>query len=567
MLDRIEIHDFALIETAILTPGSGLLILTGETGAGKSILIDAIGALSGSKTGRDMIRHGQDRASIEAVFSDSSQYLPDALLDDLGLNLTENAESCDLILSREILATGKSICRINGRLVALSLLRDVASCLIDIHGQHDQQAIFKTDTHLQLLDQYGSPSVTDRLTKWHAVFSDYQACRRKLQDLGDDPAGRARQADMLDYQVKEIEAARIRSGEDVKLAERRKLVANSEKINFALAEALEILNGEGETAILPALSRTTARLDAVAAHLPGFSETAEQVKESFYILQSAVDDVRGALESVESDPGELERLDERIDQLVRLKKKYGGTLDAVIRYSEQAAEQLAMLLDSEAMVDSLLKQKAEIGRNMINAGQRLSDFRREAAVRLESHITRELGDLGMKGIRFAVHFDHLQEDPDHATRFGLDKIEFLISANPGEPLKPLARIASGGEASRIMLAIKSILAEADRIPVLIFDEIDAGVSGHTAGRVADKLRQISTNRQVFCITHLAQIAAMADQHVLIEKTADSDRTWTRLQTLDRDGRLSELARLLSGGTGDDEARLLAGKLLQHAEKN
>ena len=565
MLTRIEIRDFALIEEAVLTPEKGLLILTGETGAGKSILIDAIGALNGGKVARDVIRHGQDRASVEAVFSGSYACLPANLRNDLGIGSDDEAVLDELILSREIFASGKTSCRINGRLVTLSLLRDVTSFLIDIHGQHDQQAIFRTDTHLQLLDRYGSESVSAAMNDYHAAFNEYQISCRMLRELGEDPAERARQADMLTFQIKEIEAARIRSGEDVKLAGRRKIVVNAEKINLALAEAQQLLNGEQGNAILPALNKAAARLEMASAHLTELAETAVQAREALYILQSATTEVRNALESVESDPGELERLDERIDQLYKLKKKYGGSLEAVMSYRQKAADQLNALLAGEAQFEKLNKQKSILGRTLIEMGGKLSELRRQAAARLEKHIALELGDLGMKGIQFAVSFDPPEDEPGKALRSGLDKIEFLISANPGEPLKPLARIASGGEASRIMLAIKSILAEADQIPVLIFDEIDTGVSGHTAGRVANKLRQLSSGRQIFCITHLAQIAAMADQHILIEKIADQNRTKTCLKLLDPECRLAELARLLSGGTDVQAARNLAGSLLLEAE--
>ncbi|NLK88704.1 MAG: DNA repair protein RecN [Clostridiaceae bacterium] len=564
MLERIEIHDIALIETAVLSPGAGLLILTGETGAGKSILIDAIGALTGSKTNRDMIRFGQDRATIEAVFTDYASAFPPELLDELGISREDDPDTEELLLSREILASGKTVCRINGRVVPLGLLRDVASYLIDIHGQHDQQAIFKTETHLHLLDRYGAQPLADALATWQEIYADYQTCRRKLQALGTDPAERARRTDILDYQIKEIEAAGIYSGEDEKLLLRRRVLANTEKIKLALAESLEMLSGEDETAILNELSRTSSRLDVVTAHLPDLAETAALVRESFYNLQNATDDIRAALDDLEIMPGELEKLDERIDQLTMLKRKYGGTLTSVLQFQQTAQEELAELKDSEALFNGLEKQKVRLGRQLIDQGYLLSRCRQEAAAGLEAHITRELGDLGMKGVRFTVRFAPVQDDPDLAGRHGLDQVEFLISANPGEPMKPLARIASGGEASRIMLAIKSILAEADQIPVLIFDEIDAGVSGHTAEKVAEKLMRLSRTRQIFCITHLAQIAAMADRHILIEKITQSDQTRTRLHLLDHAGRSQEIARLLAGSSGEKEAEILASKLLDQA---
>lgn len=565
MLARIEIHDFALIEKAVLTPGSGLLILTGETGAGKSILIDAIDALSGGRVGRDMIRHGQDRATVEAVFQNPGRYLSPELMQELGLSDSiDSDEQTDLILSREILTSGKSSCRVNGRLVPLNVLRDLAAGLIDIHGQHDQQAIFKTETHTQLLDRYGAEPVTEAHTGWLQLLQEYQACLRQLAAMGQDPAERARLADMLQYQTREIEAARIKEGEDEKLTQRRKLVANAEKISLALSDACELLNGDSSGTILASLSQVVSRVDPASEMLPELTETAAQIRESLYVLQNAASDLRAGLDSVECDPGELERIDERLDLLFRLKKKYGGTLAAVMQFHQQAKQKLEQLADGEALFEKTQQQKAAIRRRLIDQGNKLSEIRLQAADRLQAHIASELGDLGMKGIHFAVSIEPMDIGHDQFSKNGLDKIEFLISANPGEPLKPLVRIASGGEASRIMLAVKSILAQADQIPVLIFDEIDTGVSGRTAGRVAAKLQQLSRNRQVFCITHLAQIAAMADQHLLIEKIAENGKTRTQLQMLDADGREIELARLLSGGVGDVTARNLASQLLEQA---
>jgi DNA repair protein RecN (Recombination protein N) len=569
MLARIEIRDFALIEKAVLTPGCGLLILTGETGAGKSILIDAIGALGGGKVGRDIVRHGQDRATVEAVFQDADRYLPPEVLRDLGLIDPEDPDSeglSELILSREIQQSGKTACRVNGRLVSLSVLRDLTAGLIDIHGQHDQQAIFKAETHLQMLDRFGAEPVADAFKIWESALNDFTACQRQLNSLGQDPAERARLADMLRFQTEEIEAARLKAGEDEKLTQRRKIVANAGKISAALAESCELLNGDSSASILASLGQLVNRVEPATALLPDLAETLSQVRESLYTLQNSALDLRNALEAVECDPGELERIDARLDMLFRLKKKYGGSVEAVMQFGREARLRLDDMADSEARFDKLQKQKVALRQKLITAGERLTAVRRQAADRLEKAIARELEDLGMKGVRFAVNLEPVDPGHDQFAKSGLDRTEFLISANPGEPLKPLVRIASGGEASRIMLAIKSILARADQIPVLIFDEIDSGVSGRTAGRVAAKLQMLSRDRQIFCITHLAQIAAMADQHILIEKSSSEGETRTHLHPLDDQGRVSELARLLSGGVGDDTARELAARLLEQANE-
>ncbi|HBP38096.1 MAG TPA: DNA repair protein RecN [Clostridiales bacterium] len=564
MLSRIEIQDFALIQKAVFSPGPGLLILTGETGAGKSILIDAISVLGGGRINRDVIRHGQDKASVTAVFQQADRYLPPELLSQLGFTDAQSGEDEDLILSREILSSGKSICRVNGRLVSLSVLKDLSSCLIDIHGQHDQQAIFQTGTHLQLLDRYGAQSVEKPLQHYWAALREYQQCLQQMGELGQDPGERARQMDMLNYQVQEIDSARVRIGEDEQLALRRRVVANAGKIRAALEESYELLDGDSEETILAGLSQVLNRIDGAARSLPELSEPRDLLQETLYTLQNISGDLRKAQESVDCDPGELERIDERQDQLFKLKKKYGGSLRDVLDFGQKAKARLEQLVDGEARYAQLQAEQKAIRQSLLDLGQLLTAARRTAAAKLEQQITRELAGLGMKSVRFAVDFQATDSSSQHFPSSGLDQVEFLISANPGEPLKPLVRIASGGEASRIMLAVKSILAQADKIPVLIFDEIDTGVSGRTAGRVAEKLVQLSRGRQIFCITHLAQIAAMADAHYLIEKSAEGDQTRTRLRELGASDRELELARLLSGGVGDETARCLAEQLLQQA---
>lgn len=606
MLTRIEIKDFALIEQIVLEPGRGLLILTGETGAGKSILIDAIGALTGGRVARDMIRHGAAQASAEAIFQIDAGLMPAALLAQLGITpdapdspdapdtpdspdapdaqdsrdapdaqgqLGEpdapddpvregsQAGSLELILSREISLSGKSACRINGRLVSLGLLREVSEYLIDIHGQHDQQVIFRVDSHLQLLDRFGGDTVTKAWQAYAEQLRLYQDCLKEMDSLGEDPAERARQLDLLSYQAQEIASADIRPGEEEQLSQRRRIVANGEKIRATLSEAYENLAGDSPQSLLAGLGEVMARLDAVTRRTQALAATGEKVAGAIDGLQDAAAELRSFLDGIDMDPEELERLDERLDLLFRLKKKYGGSEEAVLAYLRQTQERLDRLNGGEARYGQLLAEKERLEQELRQKAALLSQIRRQAGGHMEHLISSELADLGMKGVQFSVRFADLPDQPRHFNRTGMDQVEFLISANPGEPLRPLARIASGGEASRTMLAIKTILAQADRIPVLIFDEIDTGVSGRTAGKVGEKLLQLAQGRQIFCITHMAQIAAMADEHWLIEKSTDGSRTRTVLRGLDADQRESELARLLSGGVGDETARRLAGQLL------
>lgn len=583
MLTRIEIHDFALIEKIIMEPGRGLLILTGETGAGKSIVIDAIGALSGGRIARDMIRHGQPSASVEAVFQVDRVWLPAGLAEDTGLFADEpdaageasgdepfpddetgsppdNLQQAEVILSREIFANGKSVCRINGKLTTMTVLRALASCLIDIHGQHDQQAIFQVDRHLQILDHYAGALVAEAQAIYRSLLGRYRSCLKEIDALGSDPGKRARQIDLLAYQVHEITAAAVRPDEDETLTARRQILAHAEKIQAAATEGYERLAGDQGDSVLAGISAVLASLDTVLRHADAIGDIAEAVRNAQDILQTAALDLRAACEIFESDPHELEQVDERLDLLYRLKKKYGGSLRAVSEFLDQASANLERLNSGEARYEQLLTQKEKLAQKLWQAAAQLSEKRRQAAAGMEKRIAAELADLGMKDVRFAVSFADLPQDPAGFSDKGLDQVEFLLSANPGEPLRPLAKIASGGEASRMMLAIKTILADADQIPVLIFDEIDTGVSGQTAGKVGVKLMQLAKGRQVFCITHMAQIAAMADEHWLIEKSVRDGRTRTDVRRLPEEEGETELARLLSGGVADQTARQLASQL-------
>ncbi len=588
MLVQVEITDFALIDRAVLAPGAGLTVLTGETGAGKSILIDAISVLCGSRASRELIRHGKDKAVIEAVFEGDLDCLPGKLLSELGLKETADAgretenetggvekarpdEPDELILTREVQASGRTVCRLNGRLIPLSLLRELSSSLIDIHGQHDQQAIFRSEMHLQLLDRFGKEAIAEAKRPYQEALRAWRQCRRQMTELGDDPAQRERMLDMLRYQVQEIEAANIKPQEDERLSERRRLLANAEKIIQSLSEAYDLLTEDQPLSVLTALGLISEKTGAAARHVRGLEETHQQVEEGLILLQSAADDIRTRLDGLELDPAQLDQIDERLDLLYRLKQKHGGSLEMVLRFFEQAKQKLESLDAGEAAYEKLLQRRRQLEERLIELGSALTQARREQANLLEKAIAAQLKDLGMPNIRFAVTFQprllaQNRQDSGKASfkAQGMDDVAFEFSANPGEPLKPLSKIASGGEASRIMLAIKVILAQADQIPVLIFDEIDSGVSGHTADRVAEKLMKLSRRRQVFCITHLAQIAAMADAHLFVMKSATDNRTSSTLTVLNQNQRSEELGRLLSGGTGQQEARQLADRMLRQA---
>lgn len=567
MLNRVEIHDFALIEQAILQPERGLFVISGETGAGKSILIDAISALSGERIGKDYVRRDAARFRVDAVFESIQTRLPAELIEQIGIESDpESDELTEIIISREVNAAGKSSCRINGRLVPLSILRQLFGQLIDIHGQNDQQGIFEPQNHRKLLDRFAGTELTEPMRQYTLTSQLIQDIQHKLQDLGNDPAERDRQLDLLSYQINEIESAEIKADEEPRLVERHRLLANREKIMQAVAQTLSEINGQEENSLDARLSRLLHVLESAARSSDVVSSSRDLISQARDALQEATDELRELIDDDLDDPGELQRLDERLDLLYKLKKKYGGELPAVLEFLEHARRRHEELSEGEARFARLSKQKDKASQLLLEQAGKIRAIRTSFASRLERQIALQLEDLGMKGVRFAVQIEPIDWTTGPIPRFGLDKIAFMISANPGEPLKPLARIASGGEASRVLLAIKTILARADETPVLIFDEIDTGVSGVTASRVAEKLYQISRHHQVFCITHMAQIAAMADQHILIEKKIIGERTQTELNELAHDARIQELMRLLSGGSGDDKAKQLAEHLLAEATK-
>ncbi|MDN5315544.1 MAG: repair protein RecN [Clostridiales bacterium] len=556
MLTRIVIKDFALIEMTEFEPESGLVIISGETGAGKSILIDAIGALLGNRLSREMIRHDQEKASVEAQFLEADKYLPDELVNELDLD--ENGE---LILSREINNQGRGLCRINGRMVNQSYLKQVVGYLIDIHGQNDQQTIFRQETHLKLLDRYGGTSIDLGKSEWNKQRQVCLDIKEQLDMLGRDPEERARQIDLLAYQIDELERAALKPNEEEKLIKRQKLLSSLERIQENLSGALDLISADEDDGIPALLAQSCAYLEFPARHLEPARNISRDLAAMIDQIAVYASDLRDLQERYRSQPDELEKVQYRLDLISKLKRKYGKTVDDVILYLEMARAKYQALQDGEKKFGSLRDLLEKELSNLNLAAEKLMAKRADISSKLELEIARQLQDLGMKEVKFKVDLTVTKATEENLNRTDCCQAAFMISPNAGEPLKPLVKIASGGEASRVLLAIKTILADADSLPVLIFDEIDTGVSGHTASMVARKLKQISCGRQIMCITHMAQIAAKADQHLLIEKTSDGIHTSTDLIVLDHEARLKELARLLSGGIADHQARELAEKLM------
>lgn len=556
MLSRLEIKDFALIENATIDFSDGLTILTGETGAGKSILIDSIGAITGNRTNKDVVRHGCDVSTITGVFD----YIKDPATDEILVENSISTEDDTLIITREVYSNGKSFARINGKMVTLSVLKDITKNQLDIHGQHENQAIFRVETQAELLDRFAGDNIKNALINYREHIQSYKECIESLKEFIIDEEQKTQMIDLLEYQINEIKTVRPRQDEDIKLSERRKIISNSEKIQSTLDKCYEYLNGESQT---PALVAVGEAKNLVLHQLGDFEEYAP-ISDILIDLECQLDDVcmkiQKEISKIEVFPGEAQEIDERLDLLFKLKRKYGGSIQSVIEFYQNANEKLRRIRSSEEQAAILSKRKDELRDILCVNALELSVQRQATATILETSICNELQELGMKNIKFLIKIEH-QQNPDSFPVNGLDHVEFLISPNAGEDLKPLSRIASGGEASRIMLAIKTILAQSDRIPLLIFDEVDTGISGRTAGLLGEKLLKISNNHQVLCVTHMAQIAAKAKNHIFIEKSVVENDTKTSINYLNEEGRILEIARLLSGGANMEKALELATEML------
>ena len=555
MLELLHIENIAVIQEADIQFRPGFNALTGETGAGKSIVIDAMGAVLGGRTSRDLIRTGADRAFVSAEFSQVAPDLP-------GLAETGTAPDEDghLLLQRELTGDGKNLCKVNGRPVTVAQLRRIGEELLNIHGQHDGQQLLDEEQHLSYLDRFGRTETP--LQTYQTAYEAMAALQAKIRALQMDEAEKARRMDSLRFQIDELERAQLVPGEEESLTERRDLLRNGEKYLSALSGADYCLNGgeEGGGAVsaLRDAEEAVAGIRTLSDDMGELYKRLEQLRCEAYDLAETIRDKR---EEFDFSPAELDAVESRSDLLYRLKKKYGATVEEMLSYLDKCRRELD---DMETADDTLarLEQQLETARKaVLAAGAELTAARKVAAGELEQRIQSELRDLDMHKVRFAIDFGEKEPGPD-----GCDAVRFLMSANAGEDLKPIARIASGGELARIMLALKNVLAEQESIGTLVFDEVDTGVSGRAAQKVAEKLAQVSRRKQVLCVTHLPQLAAMADTHFSVEKGERDGRTYTRVVLLDREQRKAELARI-TGGSHVTEALLeSAGELLDQAER-
>ena len=557
MLSLLHIENIALIQSADIRFEPGFNVLTGETGAGKSIVIDSIGAVLGERTSRELIRTGAKSALVTAVFTQVPT-LP--WLEENGFPTGEE----ELLLQRELQGDGRNVCRIDGKLVTVAQLRELGRQLLNIHGQHDGQQLLDPASHLGYLDQFGGcqpllESYQEAYRKWHDI-------RREMDKLQMDEAERSRRVDTLNYQIQELERAQLKAGEDEELSARRTLLRSAGRLMEAVQSAEFALSGdEDRDGACSLIAQAEGEVQGVSSISPELSELSEKLTALRCAADDAADTLRDLSRSFDFSPGELDQVEERLDLLYRLRKKYGPTVEDMLSYLERCRKELDQIQYADDTLARLEKDLKKAQKEAARRGEALSQARREAAGALQARVQEELRQLDMPKVRFQTEFTPKGGEAG-MDETGLDEVQFLMSANLGEALKPIQKVASGGELARIMLALKNVLAEGDQIGTLVFDEVDTGVSGRAAQKVAEKMAQVARGKQVLCVTHLPQIAAMADTHFSVQKGEREGRTYTRLERLDRSQRREELARLIGGASITPSLLESAGELLRQAEQ-
>ena len=550
MLSSLQIENVAVIQKAEVHFEPGLNVLTGETGAGKSILIDSINAILGNRTSKDLVRTGAAKAVIRAAF----EQVPPTVLDKLEQSGYERSEA--LLLSREITAEGKSSCRINGMPATAAVLRELCGGLININGQHDSVGLLNPAHHLGILDDYAQNRTV--FQEYYTLYRELVQVKRELDALITDETEKQRKIDLLQYQVQEIEDAGLTAGEEQTLENRRKVLSNASAIRDRLAQSYALLSGSDDAAgAVDLLGEASNAVDAAAQLDPALTAAAGQLLDLYYNAKDVAADLIGRLDAYDTNDAELDEVEQRLDLLYRLKRKYGSTVEDVISFGQKAREELDSIQHSQQRYDALQAEKLRLYAKAREKAESLTQTRLKAFEELNTRISGTLDFLNMPGVRMT-----LRHTRGPLASHGQDSVEFYISTNPGEAPKPLAKIASGGELSRITLAIKNAMADKDAVPTVIYDEIDSGVSGKAAGRIGEVLRQSAQGHQILCITHTAQIAALADCHLLIQKNVSNERTYTEIHPLDENGRVEALARLISGDHVTELSRANAREMLQ-----
>ena len=551
MLSQLYIENIAVIRQATIDFQKGFHVFTGETGAGKTILISAINAVLGGRTFKEIIRTGESRARVSALFTG----IPASLAEKIG-ELGYPLEDGQLLVQREIDLTGKGQCRLDGRPATAAMLREVCSLLIDIHGQHDNQELLSAEKHLGFLYSFGA--YRKELEDYAKAYAQRMACADRLEKLQMDESYKLQRMDILQFQLKEIGDARLTDGEEEQLTEQQKRIKNAERITESLGTIYTLLNGDGEElrGVLEALEEISTELDTAAKYLPDFTQYGDKLNDAYYMLEELGSTARDTLEDADFDPRQLDTIESRLDTIYRLKKKYGGSIAEILAYYDKISEEYNTLELSDEMVEQLRGELERAEQDLRQAAKALTARRLETAGEFVRRVEAELAYLDMSGVRFSISRKEKAFGPN-----GADEMEFLICTNAGEEARPLAKIASGGELARIMLAIKNVLAEKDDIGTIIFDEVDTGVSGRAAQKIGQKLAEVARHRQVICVTHLAPVAACAAHHYRIYKTVEEGRTFTRVEELGHEDRVRELARIMVGDHITESALQSAGEML------
>ncbi len=570
MLAELSIKNFAIIESLSISFDKGLTVLTGETGAGKSIIIDAIHLLIGGRGSAEFVRYGEERAEIEGLFLlDDETHPCYEKCAEVGIDISEGM----VVLRREISVNGKSVCRVNGKLVTMAVLRDIGATLVDIHGQHEHQELMDPSRHLPLLDEYGGKEIATALEEYRAVYEKYEQLKKQLQKLNENEQQMAHRLDLLTFQLDEIQKANLQANEDEQLMEEKVKIMNFQKIYEALKHSYEALYGEQRG--LDWVGLAMSHLDDVTHIDHTLKEAYETIANSYYLLEEIAYKLRDELEQLEYDPERLDFIEGRLNEINHLKRKYGQTVTDILQYAEKIAEEIDTIQNRETHIHQLQKELQSVTEDLLIEAKNVTNVRIKYAKTLIDHIHQELKDLYMDKTQFDIVFEKREGSLDAPlldgvpVKFhedGVDVVEFYISTNVGEPLKPLAKVASGGELSRIMLALKSIFSKHQGVTSIIFDEVDTGVSGRVAQAIAEKIYRVSVGSQVLCISHLPQVAAMADTHLFISKETVGNRTKTSVKALTEEEKIKEIGRMISGVEITELTKEHAKELLELATK-
>ena len=556
MLNQLSVRNVAVIDKLDINLHDGVSVLTGETGAGKSIIIDSINMILGDRANKELVRYGTDKAVVQAVFD-----APKSVINILEEN-DIYVEDETVIITRQVTKEGKSVARINGMVVTLNILREISDRLINIHGQHDNQALLTPIRHITFLDAYADNE--EYINRYKDILSKKREIEKKISSLEMDEQEKMQRIDLLEYQVKEIKKASLEKDEEDDLREQRDIYTNAEQITKSVNEAyMNLYEGDEIQSAYDGISIAVNEISQISDLNPQLKSIYDTLNEIMYSLEDTAHEIKEFGETVEFDEQALNEIEERLDLISRLKRKYGNSIEEILEYLKKAESKLNDIKLSDERTNELKEELKNITKELKEKGNVLTQRRENAAKVLEENIEKSLHELNMEKSKFKVNIENDGTFYDN----GMDKVEFLISTNPGEPLKPLVKIASGGELSRVMLAIKSILADSDGVDTMIFDEIDTGVSGKAAMSIAKKLAVIAKNKQVICITHLPQLTAMADNHYLIQKNTDGELASTTLKELDEEGRELELARIIDGGEVTELALSHAKQMLENAKNN